>query len=399
MGSDGYSDGTDLNNPNTINIVEHDYDLASTLNVFKSITEGDKIRHNYEGKVKWSGLFAQLEYSKEDVSVFVQAAVSSQTFQRIDKMRYLNSDPNRKSKKETIVGGNVKGGINYNIDEQHNIFANAGYYSKQPNFFAIFTESKYGTNGNTINEDYKNEQITGIELGYGFRSSNFSANVNIYRTTWNDIFKRNRDAVTQDDITLSGLKEIHQGVEVDFTYKILDNLSVVGVLSIGDWFYEGNPVGKAYEENTGVLLNEQVLYMDDVKVGDSAQLTSRLGLNYEAIEGLNFDVSWDYVDKLYAKLNISNFSSEDHKGSLKLPSYNLMDAGVSYKWNLKAGKSLNFRLNINNLFDEVYISESTSNTFDGDYGSTGVKYKGIDTGNKVFFGFGRTWNTSVRFNF
>lgn len=45
------------------------------------------------------------------------------------------------------------------------------------------------------------------------------------------------------------------------------------------------------------------------------------------------------------------------------------------------------------------MSESDTNLFEGQYGATGTQYKGIDTGNRVFFGWGRTWNASVRFNF
>ena len=59
-------------------------------------------------------------------------------------------------------------------------------------------------------------------------------------------------------------------------------------------------------------------------------------------------------------------------------------------------QSIQLRVNINNLFDTEYISESSTNIFaeDGD-----DVYDGINTSNKVFFGFGRTWNTSLRYNF
>ena len=78
-------------------------------------------------------------------------------------------------------------------------------------------------------------------------------------------------------------------------------------------------------------------------------------------------------------------------------------------------KSLNFRLNINNLFDEVYIADGRSNVFTGmsrsefASGSAGDaayttyfvqgNYKGVHKSNQVFFGFGRTWNFTLRYNF
>jgi outer membrane receptor protein involved in Fe transport len=71
-------------------------------------------------------------------------------------------------------------------------------------------------------------------------------------------------------------------------------------------------------------------------------------------------------------------------------------------------KSLNFRLNINNVLDEVYIAESRSNIFATDfvsgtsgptYNSAGRTYNGVADANQVFFGFGRTWNFTMRYNF
>jgi outer membrane receptor protein involved in Fe transport len=89
-----------------------------------------------------------------------------------------------------------------------------------------------------------------------------------------------------------------------------------------------------------------------------------------------------------------------------------MDAGFTYKMLLGENKSnsLNFRLNVNNVLDEVYISESRTNIFADDnvsstnpalgtWASTGRTYNGVANGNQVFFGFGRTWNFSLSYNF
>ena len=104
-----------------------------------------------------------------------------------------------------------------------------------------------------------------------------------------------------------------------------------------------------------------------------------------------------------------NFTSATNKGTLQLPSFDLIDAGVSYKWDLaNTTESVKFRLNVNNLLDTVYIAESNTNIFADDfvsgttgptYASAGRLYNGVATGNQVFFGFGRTWNFSLSYNF
>ena len=88
----------------------------------------------------------------------------------------------------------------------------------------------------------------------------------------------------------------------------------------------------------------------------------------------------------------------DNRGSLQLPAYNLFDGGISYKWlfGKQQSQRVNFRLNVNNLFNTTYIAESQTNIFVEDGDST---FDGINTDNKAFFGFGRTWNFSVRYDF
>ena len=45
---------------------------------------------------------------------------------------------NTKTGFQNKIGYNVKGGVNYNINEHHNVFANVGYYNRQPFFNAIY---------------------------------------------------------------------------------------------------------------------------------------------------------------------------------------------------------------------------------------------------------------------
>ena len=69
----------------------------------------------------------------------------------------------------------------------------------------------------------------------------------------------------------------------------------------------------------------------------------------------------------------------------------MVDAGLTGRF----GK-FTARVNINNLFDTTYIAESNSNIH-STAGST--TWNGIDVRNSVWFGFGRTWNASLKYNF
>ena len=398
LGAGAFLNNNDVNNPNRV--LMETYSASPSKNPFASADSKEKISFYNIGNVRWYGAFTQLEYSRDNLTAFLQAAISQQGFQRVDEFKYLTSNPLSETDYENILGGNVKGGANYNINEQHNVFVNAGYYSKQPFFNAVYPNNQSVVNGNLVNET-----IIGYEAGYGFRSSIFTVNVNLYSTQWKDRYQRSSDNVA-DNVggyyDFSGITEVHTGVEVEGRARVTDKFRVNAMFSYGDWRYKGNSISNRYDVNNNPIAGgtSTTLYLDKVKVGDAAQMTASLGASYEVLTRVTLDANYNFNDKLYAIISPANFSKADNRGSLELPSYGLLDAGFSYKIfvDQKRGDSFDLRLNVNNVLDEVYIAESKSNIFAQDV-PTVPTYKGIATTNQVYFGFGRTWNFSLRYNF
>ena len=395
LGADGYFDNRDKNNPDRM-ITEY-VSASPSINPWTNITDQQKIEYYNEGGVKWFGGFGQVEYKTEVISTFLQFGVSNQSFQRTD---YFNLTPDdeggQTSDWESLVGGNIKGGINWNINENHNVFANTGYYSKQPLFSAVYPSY----NSNVVNEGLTNEKIYGLEFGYSFRMNNFNLKANVYRTSWKDVFKR--QGVTLDDDSrgyadFQGIEQVHIGFELESYYRLNDHFSFNGMLSIGNWQYNGDVTGTLYNENNEQIGDsDKTYYLDGVKVGDAAQTTAALGVTYKFLDGFNFGLNWRYAGNLYAQINTDDFDHEDHNGSLELPSFNLVDARISYNWRMKNNNSLVFSFNMNNLFDDLYISESDTNIHAEAGDDT---WRGVNTSNRVYFGWGRSWNTSIRFRF
>ena len=58
---------------------------------------------------------------------------------------------------------------------------------------------------------------------------------------------------------------------------------------------------------------------------------------------------------------------------------------------------VNFRLNVNNVANQRYIADGFTNVHVDD--NTTATFKGVDVRNRVYFGYGRTWNASVTFRF
>ncbi len=408
LGADVYFDNTDINNPGRS--LYQTYSASPSLNPFTNIKNQEKIEYNNNGYVRWLGAFTQLEYSSEKLSAFIQGSVSQQGFKREDTFLYLESNPLYKTDYKNLIGGNIKGGANYNFDAKNNVFVNAGYYSKQPFFNAVYPNNK-----SIVNENLTNEKILGLEAGYGFKSSKFNANLNIYHTTWKDRYQRNSDAASTNVggyYDFAGIQQVHDGVELEFTVKPLPKLNINGMFSYGNWYYKNNVTSNRFDINNTQIGNGSTLYLDNVKVGDAAQTTASLGFSYEVLTRVKLDANYRYVDRLYASIDPSKFTTEINKGSLELPSYGLMDLGFSYKMLVGKDKqnSVNFRFNMNNVLDTVYIAESRTNIFASDnvsssnaslgtYESNGRTWNGVADANQVFFGFGRTYNFTVAYRF
>ena len=413
---------SDLSNKNltTARQIYNTVDISPNYNPFNSRLDPleDRISYSSNGEVYWGGIFGQVEYSSKKLSAFAQWSSSVQGFQRVDDFLKegtlaLTGKPESAMKTttgyKTITGYNLKGGLNYNINEYHNIFFNAGYYSKQPLAAAVYPNHK-----NFLNPNLQNEKILGLEAGYGLKYNGLNVGLNVYRTSWKDRYERKDNQKDTDNtrymVELEGLQEIHQGVEVEANYRINDYVKLNGMFSLGDWYYKGNATARTFlsdnnEEYTiksqqalGNTTNQFTTYLDNTKVGETAQLTANLGVTVNPIKNLKFDLNWQYVNDLYAKLDVNTFSNKTNaeKGVLKLPSYNLFDLGASYKFNIAEKKTLSLLVNVNNLLDTYYIAESSTNIHAT---NTSVTYKGVDVNNRVFFGYGRTWNVALKYNF
>lgn len=387
LGLDGY---LSTGNDNSAGLIIETTTEASPFN--DTGLTGPKINYYNVGYVDWQGLNGLVEFSNSStITAVLQGGLSNQVYQREDFFAQVG---NPLSDKANLLGGYVKAGANYNISDASNVFFNAGYISRQPLFDAVFPGF-----ANVINTDLENEQIGSFELGYGYLGRYLTVNVNAYSTSWGNRFVSQSVFVNATDEGTAQFRDVsvlHQGIELEATYRALNNLNFKAMVSAGDWRYTKNFEAEVFDDNQ-TLLGTGTLYTKDAKVGDAAQFTSYLSVDYK-LKSFNFDISFRHVDGLYADYSIddSDFLEEDNQGALKLPSYQLVDLGATARFNL-FGANSSFRVNVNNLFDTVYIAESNSNIHVSD--DTETTYDGIDISNSVWFGFGRTWNASLTFNF
>lgn len=362
---------------------------------------GDKIDYYNDGFVTYGGVFAQLEYAKDNLSAFVAVSASNTFYKRTDYFNYDNTTADGKnvytgieSTTESQLGYNFKTGFNYNIDEQHNIFVNAGYYSRAPFFDAVFINYS-----NDVNENYGPEKVLAGEFGYGYNSRFVTARINAYYTSWKDRWLDDyfTDPVTGEGeyVYFQGLNEVHYGIEAELSVNLTSNFKIAAQASLGKWYYPDNVEVELYDDDyqsTGT----STLYTKDTKVVDAPQTQLGLALKWQTTKAIDMGVNVLYYDRLYSKMNITDKQNPNDEGidSWKIPSYSVVDFRVGWAFKI-AGLNSYASMNVNNLFNSEFIVEGWDNAqrnSAGNYAHDAENFAG-------FWGWGRNMNFSLNIKF
>ncbi len=410
------------------------------------LVEGDRYFYDNDGFVQWGGLFSLLEYKNEKLSAFVNLSVAGTGYKLEDYMfhktftldnetffvsydepieqngvLYTVDNPSQESidyatdnsltlDKNTpqnqvvdwtwIPSFTFKTGASFKLDAQNSVFVNTGYLSRATRFSNVI-DDRYDFDKDlgtyVLIEDFKNEEILAFELGYSFKSSKFSANINGYYTKWNNKPLDSNPTVLEDPtdpesdripVNINGVAALHKGIELDFAYKASKKLTIEGLASVADWIWNSSAI-TTLEDGSTYEFDAQ-----GVHVGDAAQIQFGGMIRYEPIKGLYIKAKTTYFGK-----NFSNFEPESLKGinarreSWKMPDYNLIDFHAGYNFNIKDVRAA-VRFNVLNAFDARYITDAQNNDrFTQSFNEYDAKSA------SVFFGQGRRWTTSLQLTF
>ena len=351
------------------------------------------------------GAFFQTEYSKHDLSAFVSGSLSNTAYWRYD--RFFYDKQHAKSDTKSYIGFTVKGGANYNINKQHNVFLNAGYISRAPRFNnGVFLSPM---SSNVINPNAKNEKVLSVEVGYGYRLNWLTVNVNGYWTKWLDktMTKSTTLGNTEAFVNMTGVNALHKGVELEVKGTPLYWLELNGMLSLGDWQWDSNAVGYVYDNNgqpltskgaiaSGVGAEDHLMTginLKGVRVGGSAQTTAALGATVKIGKEIRIGADWTYYGRNYAYYALSGSNLTLGKTNTvadpwRIPAASQVDVNASYKFKI-AGLNATISGNVNNLFDYQYIGKAWN------------PQSGAANENNIygFYAFGRTFSTRLKINF
>ena len=376
---------------------------------YQKLGVGDVVYRDYDGHVMQEGGFFQTEFNKDKLAVFIAGSLSNTTYWRYDRFYYDKA--HAKSDNISFLGYTVKGGANYNFNDNHNAFINLGYISRAPQFsYGAFMQS---TTSHAINKDAKNENVFSVELGYGYRNSWLTANLNAYYTKWMD--KTMTKSGTMENqaeyyMNMTGVDAQHMGVELDVKVTPVRWLDINGMFSIGDWRWCSNATGYAYDAYGNALTSKgeittvgaenhahASINLKDVRVGGSAQTTAALGATLKLGKSIRIGADWTYYGRNYAYYSFSGGNLKLGKevkihDPWKIPAASQIDMNASYKFkmgNLKATLSGN----VNNLLNYQYISKA--------YNPDKMKDDEVATADNIYcyYAFGRTYSIRLKVNF
>ncbi len=388
---------------------------------------GDKVNYYYRGQVRWTGIFSQAEYRKGRFTFFVNLTGSLNYFQRVDffqrKDLVLPDTTIRKvisyaapftyngntytinsAEAQTAstgwkqyLGYTLKGGSNFNIDEHNNVFVNVGYLVLPPRFVNTFDRN------NNLFGDVKPQYVSAIELGYGFRDRNFALNYNAYYTIWQNRppdFTPSKVVPDENGSTrtlyynINGMDAVHMGNELDFNYKVRNDLTLEGIAAWGDWRYTSSKQytildadGQPADSIPGVPYGFQSFDAKGIHVGNAAQIQLGGSIKYEPIKGLYIRPRYTYFAKNYANFDPTTLVGSFKRDSWQMPPYGLVDVSAGYTHKFKKSIGIGLNVSVINVMNTQFISDAQNNI-------NGAGFGAINAG--VFMGQGRRYTVGIK---
>jgi iron complex outermembrane receptor protein len=343
--------------------------------------------HNID-YVESGGAFAQAEYAKDNFTAFATISGSESADQRKDPFDYLASDPEETTKWVNFTTYQAKIGANYNLNTEMNVFANIGYLTKPPYFGDVFEDYT-----NQINKNPVTEKLFSYELGYNYKIEDFSAKLNLYRTSYMDrAFSTTFNDPTTNAVystNISGVDEMHEGVELELRYRPVEGVEVGGMASIGDYHYTQNAGPATVLNSLGQPVKngtQPEVFLKGEKVGDVAQDLFQAFTQINIVPALKVGATMNYYSHYTAYVPFQNYTTADQH-PYQVPDYAIWNMNAVYKFKM-AGFDAELIGTIYNLLNSHIVTDAED--YDGNDNQSQLE---------VYYLNSRTFTTALKIKF
>jgi hypothetical protein len=268
-----------------------------------------------------------------------------------------------------VIGGNMR------------LYANVGYFNDAPKFNQVFLSPR---TRNSMVSNLTTTKTFASDINWQFSGSGINVRATAY---WTKIWDQSKVMSAYDDLqnafsnfAISGINERHMGVELGFkipTY-IVPNLSLQGVLSLGEYIYTSTPTMTQTVDNSAETVMENVLvpYWTKTVLADGTvrqkhyvpstpQTAASLGLSYN----YNYwfiDADVEYFDRAYLDMNplyrtdyavagLDNTITDEEVIYMttqeKFKPAWLVNISVGKSWYIQRKYQIGFSLNVKNILN------------------------------------------------
>ena len=287
--------------------LQNDLDYYIANGSARKLKVGDKYGYDYLAQVRTVGGWVNGNFVFDNLSANVGARAGYDTFWRHGLVRKglfpgtprneedakvwesLGIEPSTErsswaSQKARFFTYAAKLGVNYFIGGTQRVYANVGYFNDAPKFNQVFLSPR---TRNTMVDNLQTVKTFTSDVNWQYSANGINVRATGYFTTIND---QSKVMSAYDDLqnafsnfAITGIDERHMGVELGFkmpTY-LVDNLSLQGVLSWGEYVYTSNPVMTQTLDNSAEKIMEDVLvpyWMSSpvFKVNEVGELTEEI---------------------------------------------------------------------------------------------------------------------------
>jgi len=172
--------------------------------------------------------------------------------------------------------------------------------------------------------------------------------------------------------------------------------------SFGNWRWENDVNAEIISEEGGEVLESLYIYSAGLKVSDAPQQQIGFLTSFNLGKGWRLGANYVQNSKLYARFEVDADRTDPDRAGLQpvmLPSFGYLDARASYLFDI-AGVSWRASVNIQNVLDNIYISDGFETFFIANP-ETGVKEQGTVENGRMegYWAYGRTISASLKMIF
>ena len=383
--------------------VQNDLDYWLETGQARTLKVGDKYGYDYYAQVRNFGSWLSGKFSFGSLSATVAGRLGYDSFWREGLMRKglfpgqpedgamaaawtakgvvaTEESSYGKSDVSSFVTYAAKLNLNYVIGGHQRVYANVGYFTDAPKFNQAFLSPR---TRNTLMDDLETVKTFAADLNWQYASPGINVRATAFFATIND---QSKVMSAYDDLqnafsnfALRGIDQRNMGFELGFkvpTYVVPD-LSVQGVLALGNYVYTSNPTMTQTVDNSAEVVMDNVLVpywkstvlMDGTKkqhyVAGTPQLAASLGLAYNHNYWF-IDADVEYFANSYLDMNplyrtdyavmgqdnnITDVEIEYMTEQEKFDPAVLVNLSVGKSWYIHYKYQLGFSLNVKNLLN------------------------------------------------